>query len=299
MEEKFKNRKKKKEKRKKGVADDQDLYKLLGLQLLRINATQDDIKKAYRKMSLKYHPDKNTDKSEEELEEINEKFKMCQQAYETLSDPKQRRVFDSIVDDDFDDIPVGNETGDFYEIYGPVFARFAQYSEVKPVPALGEDDYDVSTVDAFYNFWFEYKSWRDFSQNDEYDIEDAESRDERRWMEQQNAKERKQLMKEHLSTVRKLTSQAMDRDPRLARARKAAREAKERAKKEKYEAKQAALAKKEAEEAAERKKILDAMEKEKEDAAAAKKAREVNASRARHNACAIPPCHIYTDPTQP
>ena len=214
MEEKFKNRKKKKEKRKKGVADDQDLYKLLGLQLLRINATDDDIKKAYRKMSLKYHPDKNTDKSEEELEEINEKFKMCQQAYETLSDPKRRRVFDSIVDDDFDDIPVGNEPGDFYEVYAPVFARFAQYSEVKPVPSLGEDDYDIQTVDGFYNFWFEFKSWRDFSQNDEYDVEDAESRDERRWMEQQNSKERKRLMKEHLSTVRKLTQQAMDRDPR-------------------------------------------------------------------------------------
>jgi len=73
----------------------------------------------------------------------------------------------------------------------------------------------------------------------------------------------------------------MDRDPRLARARKAERDAKERAKKEKYEAKQAALAKREAEEAAERKQILDAMEKEKEDSAAAKKAREAEKKQAQ------------------
>ena len=45
-------------------------------QLLRHNASDDDIKKAYRKMSLKYHPDKNMG---EDQEELAEKFKVVQQ----------------------------------------------------------------------------------------------------------------------------------------------------------------------------------------------------------------------------
>ena len=137
-------------------------------------------------MSLKYHPDKNVGAENEE--EISEHFKKVQQAYETLSDVRERRIFDSIVDDDFDEIPDGTEEGDFFEIFGQVFFRFSRWSEIKPVPGLGKDEDEVATVDAFYNFWFEFKSWRDFSQNDEYDLEDAGCRDERRWMEAQNAK---------------------------------------------------------------------------------------------------------------
>lgn len=242
-------------------------------------------------MSLKYHPgstrcdtgahcelhslaDKNVGDGAEEAAET---FKVVQQAYETLIDPQKRRAFDSIVDDDFDDIPTGNEDkARFYETYGPVFTRFSMWSEIKPPPLLGEDDADIAEVDTFYNFWFEFKSWRDFSANDEYDLEDASDRYERRWMEQQNAKERKSLMKEHLKTVRKLTQLAFDRDPRLARQRAAEREAKEAKKKEKFEAKQRELAKQAEAAAAEEAKRQAELDKEKEDAAAAKKEKEVD-----------------------
>jgi len=62
-----------------------DYYKILGIQK---GATEDEIKKAYRKMALKYHPDKNKSAGAEE------KFKEIAEAYEVLSDKKKRDIFD-------------------------------------------------------------------------------------------------------------------------------------------------------------------------------------------------------------
>ena len=60
-----------------------DLYEVMGLKK---TATQKEIKKAFRKLSRKYHPDKNPDKKEW----AKEKFVEMANAYEVLKDPKKR-----------------------------------------------------------------------------------------------------------------------------------------------------------------------------------------------------------------
>ena len=60
-------------------------------------------------------------------------------------------------------------------------------------------------VKKFYDFWWEFKSWRDFRSEDEYDLEQAESREEKRWMEKQNEKMSAPLVRQERSRLLKLT----------------------------------------------------------------------------------------------
>lgn len=65
-----------------------DYYKTLGVDR---KATQDEIKKTFRKLAMKYHPDQNKDNKQAE-----EKFKEINEAYEVLSDPKKRERYDQL-----------------------------------------------------------------------------------------------------------------------------------------------------------------------------------------------------------
>ncbi|CAB3224530.1 unnamed protein product [Arctia plantaginis] len=86
-----------------------DYYRVLGVSR---TATESEIKKSYRKLALKWHPDKNPDNADE----ANRRFKEISEAYEVLSDERKRRVYDqygkeglnngrgrrSTADDDYD-----------------------------------------------------------------------------------------------------------------------------------------------------------------------------------------------------
>ncbi len=94
----------------------EDFYKLLGINK---NASDTEIKKSYRRLAMKYHPDRNTDNQDI----AEKKFKEIKEAYEILSDPKKRSAYDQFGHAGVDPSMRGaqNNGEGFSDIFGDVF----------------------------------------------------------------------------------------------------------------------------------------------------------------------------------
>ena len=95
---------------------DKDFYEILGVQR---NASDDEIKKSYRKLAMKYHPDRNKDDKESER-----KFKEAAAAYEILKDPEKRSAYDQYGHDAFRQGGGSQGFGDFGGGFSDIFEEF-------------------------------------------------------------------------------------------------------------------------------------------------------------------------------
>jgi molecular chaperone DnaJ len=116
------------------------LYDTLGVKK---GASADEIKKAYRTLAAKYHPDRNPGDASAE-----EKFKEVQNAYDVLSDAEKRKRYDTFGDADgrtgFDPRNFGggftiNDLGDLGDLFGGLFGRGAGGRARRPEPERGAD----------------------------------------------------------------------------------------------------------------------------------------------------------------
>src|SRR5512136_1972280 len=127
-----------------------DYYEVLGVKK---DASQDDIKKSFRQLARKYHPDLNKGSKEAE-----EKFKEINEAYQVLSDPQEKAQYDQVGHAEF---RPGDTSGykppsydDLFRDFGlgDIFDVFSQGSR-RTTRRAGADlryDLEISLLDAFY-----------------------------------------------------------------------------------------------------------------------------------------------------
>lgn len=134
----------------------QDYYKILGVER---SATADEIKKAYRKLAMKYHPDKNPGNKEAE-----DKFKEASEAYGVLSDTEKRKRYDQVGHAAFEaggaggfgyDMNMDDIFGNFGDIFESMFGGGdgrRQQPRGEPTPKRGHDlakEATISLKDAY------------------------------------------------------------------------------------------------------------------------------------------------------
>ncbi len=111
------------------MAQKRDYYEVLGVSK---SATDDELKRAYRKLAKKYHPDANPDNKEE----AEKKFKEVNEAYEILSDKQKRQMYDQFGFDGPQNFG-GGQGGGYYS-YGSGFSGFGGFSDFGDFGDLGD-----------------------------------------------------------------------------------------------------------------------------------------------------------------
>jgi DnaJ family protein C protein 2 len=198
-----------------------------------------------------------------------------------LSDPVRRRQFDSV--DEAADVepPSKKDTqkGNFYKLWGKVFEAEGRFSNKQPVPKLGNAKSSKEDVENFYNFWYNFDSWRTFEYLDEDVPDDNENRDQKRHVERKNAAARRKKKTEDTTRLRHLVDDALALDERIKLFRQ-----QESATKNKRRLEKEAETKRLAEEAAKQKEEEAKAAAEKEAAEKASKADNKKAKEAAKNA---------------
>ena len=145
-----------------------------------------------------------------------------------MSDPVKRRQYDSadfgITDEDY---PTADSKGDFFELWRSVFELESRFSNIQPVMELGDMNAPKQHVERFYEFWYNFDSWRTFEWLDKDDVDTADkyvevnvflkyhrkllmcilpisSRDNKRYIEKKNKAERARRKKEDSSRLHSL-----------------------------------------------------------------------------------------------
>ena len=227
---------------------------------------------------LRHHPDKKAAAGSSEDDSF---FKCIQKATELLLDPVKRRQFDS-VDEAADIEPPSKkqaQKGNFFKLWSPVFVAEGRFSKAQPVPRLGDDKSKKEDVELFYNFWYNFDSWRSFEYQDEDVPDDNENRDQKRHVERKNNNARKKKKTEDTTRLRQLVDDCLAGDERIKRFRK-----EERAGKDKKRLEREAAEKKEKEDAQKVAEEQDRLRKDAEEASKAEKAEGKKAKEAAKNA---------------
>lgn len=205
------------------------------------DADESEIKTAYKKLALKWHPDKNLDNPDE----AKEQFQLVQQAYEILSDKHERAWYDNHreqilrgSDTEYQDNSVNvfqyfsttcfkgysDDENGFYTVYRKVFEEIAKEDmehmedkeEFTQIPSFGNSNSDYEeTVGPFYAYWMSYSTKKSYVWLDPYDIKDTRDRRVLKLIEKENKKVRLKAKKERNEEVRSLVAFVRKRDKRV------------------------------------------------------------------------------------